>query len=205
MTTYTPKTTDEAVKKATGKTWKQWVQTLNKLGAKTMPHKEIVILLKEKNLIQSSWWRQEVTVQYEKMTGRRVLGETKDAGFQIGVQKSMDISAAKAWKLLTSSDGLKIWLGTIPKLTLKKGSTYATKEGTTGEIRSIEKNKRLRLTYQPKNFKKPSTLQIYLLETNKKCSVRFHQEKLPSKTMRATMKTHWQGVLKKLQTFYQSS
>ena len=35
---------EEAVRKATGKTWQQWGRLLDKDGCKTMPHKEIAEL-----------------------------------------------------------------------------------------------------------------------------------------------------------------
>lgn len=54
-----------AVKKTTGKTWDDWLAILDKEGAKTMAHKDIVQLLREKKYIKSVWWCQMVTVGYE--------------------------------------------------------------------------------------------------------------------------------------------
>jgi hypothetical protein len=59
------------------------------------------------------WWAQSVTVGYEHAKGRRVKGETADAGFQVGVQKMLPIDASTLWSLLVSADGLRLWLGDL--------------------------------------------------------------------------------------------
>jgi hypothetical protein len=59
-----------AVKKATGKDWKQWFTLLDKAGARKMPHKDIACLVYEKHQV-SGWWAQMVTVGYEQARGLR--------------------------------------------------------------------------------------------------------------------------------------
>ena len=219
-----PEIKDAAVKKATGKNWAEWFALLDKAGAKNWPHKQIAQWLRDQygeymlafrqaqghstvlrniNLGGSpratvEWWCQGVTVAYEKARGLRVLGETKDSGFEIGVQKTLELSPEEAWKFITSPQGLKIWLGEGVELKFEPGETYATKDGTIGQIRTIHEGERLRLTWQPKNWAKPSTLQIYFMPTGSKTSLRFHQEKLADAKTRAQMKQHWQKVLEKL-------
>ena len=58
------KISNEAVKKSTGKTLKEWFSILNKAGAKKMEHKQVAKLLHEKYKL-SGWWSQMVTVQLE--------------------------------------------------------------------------------------------------------------------------------------------
>jgi hypothetical protein len=58
---------DEAVRAKTGKTWGQWIATLDKAGARTMEHAEIASLLHEKFGVPG-WWTQMVTVGYERRT-----------------------------------------------------------------------------------------------------------------------------------------
>ena len=75
------KISDEAVKKSTGKTRKQWFSILNKNGAKKMEHKQVAKLLHEKFGL-SPWWSQMLTVQYEQEIKGRKKHE-KPEGFQI--------------------------------------------------------------------------------------------------------------------------
>jgi uncharacterized protein YndB with AHSA1/START domain len=201
---------DEAVKKATGKSWAQWFSLLDKAGAKDWPHKQIAQFLQENNYIKKGkewpanrsfsegWWGQSVTVGYEYQIGRRIKGQTKDSGFEIGVQKTLSMLPYEVWKLITSSKGVKVWLGETGELKFKPGERYQTKHGISGEIRTVRVSERMRLTWQPTGWDKPSTLQIYLTPATTGTSVLFHQEKLSDAKTRAKMKQHWQAVLNKL-------
>ena len=54
---------DDAVKKATGKTWTEWFTILDQAGAQKMNHRQIVTLLRDQHGV-GSWWQQMVTVGY---------------------------------------------------------------------------------------------------------------------------------------------
>ena len=68
---------------------------INDNGGAELDHKGIVALLQ--GSVASAWWRQMVTVGYEHATGRRVLGETADVGFQVGVQKTIPLGREALW------------------------------------------------------------------------------------------------------------
>ena len=78
-------------------------------------------LLQDKGYIRSGWWCQTIAVGYEYARGRRAVGQTKTAGFEIGVQKTFPISPEKAWELITGPTGRKIWLDNIPEIEFVKG------------------------------------------------------------------------------------
>src|SRR3954453_23675839 len=81
---------DEPVKKATGKTWLQWLKLLDAAGCKTMDHKQIVAVVSKQFAI-GPWWQQMVTVGYEKARGRQ-KGERPD-GFSFSLSKTIATSA----------------------------------------------------------------------------------------------------------------
>ena len=62
----------EAVARATGRAWDEWLKVLDRAGAKTMPHKEIALLLSRKFDVPD-WWSQMVTVGYEQARGLRAV------------------------------------------------------------------------------------------------------------------------------------
>ena len=198
MSAAKPRISDAAVRKATGKGWDEWFAVLDSEGADALPHKQIARLLYDKSYIASSWWCQMVTVEYERARGKRALGETESAGFEIGVQKTLPLSPQDAWNLFTQPEGLALWLGTVPCLRWEKGAAFATAEGTRGEIRSFTPGKHVRLTWQPPHFAAPSTLQVSLTPSGKKTALRFHQEKLASAAAREQMHAHWRDILQKL-------
>lgn len=185
----------EAAKRSTGLNWDEWLSVLDDAGAKNWAHKEIVAYLKENHDL-SPWWQQMVTVSYEKAKGRRVVGQTADAGFQVGVQKTVPVSIDEAWTLLISPKGITCWLGNIGRSILTEGKSYETDTGTNGEVRVVKPGNRVRLTWQKSGMKRPVTLQIALVERGPgKTSVRVHLEKLPSQKAREEMKGHWKNAL----------
>lgn len=61
---------DAAVKKATGKTWPQWLKALDAAGCRAMTHREIVAVVRDAHG-QGPWWQQMVAVGYERARGLR--------------------------------------------------------------------------------------------------------------------------------------
>ncbi len=79
---------DEAVKKATGRTWEQWFDLLKSLDAKNLPHKEIARALNQDYHVDG-WWAQSITVHFEKAIGRRVHGQIGEGNFQTSASKTL--------------------------------------------------------------------------------------------------------------------
>lgn len=195
------KISSEAVKKATGKGWDEWVSTLDKAGMAAKSHKEIAQWVyskygDEKKNGFGGWWSQGVTVGYEYAKGKRTVGETTQ-GVEIGVSRTIAKNAEELWNLATSKAGMNVWLGTFAEL--EPGTTYRTRDGATGEVRTVKEGSRIRLTWQPKDWAKPSTLQLYFEPKDGKTSLVFHHEKLPSLKERPKMKKHWQLALDRLE------
>lgn len=188
---------DAAVRKATGRDWAAWRHVLDQAGAQDWSHKQIVAHLSamEPPSNLSGWWQQTVAVGYEKLTGRRIVGQTADAGFQVGVQRTLPLSLSDAWRLVMSDDAIRDWLGDIGDVKLAVGTQYGAADGTTGEIRVIKPNDRVRLTRQTDDGS-PSTLQIALTPVGEnKTALRFHHERMRSATEREQMRQHWRAVL----------
>ncbi|GIN71907.1 hypothetical protein J14TS2_23820 [Bacillus sp. J14TS2] len=97
-----------------------------------------------------------------------IIGQTKTVGFQVGVRRTFPISQEKAWDLITSEEGLNLWLGENTGVILQPGQKYITKTGV-GEIRIVKPLQQLRLTWQKEGWKNPSTVQVRIIskETNK--------------------------------------
>lgn len=75
-----------------------------------------------------------------------ITGHTQDAGFQIGVWRTFDITPETAWSVLISPPGLSLWLGDLASLPEEKRVVYRTVDGTTGDIRAYEAVHHVRLT-----------------------------------------------------------
>lgn len=187
---------DEAVRAATGRSWEQWFETLDAAGALRWSHKRMVAFLVARGL-ETPWWQQMVSSTYERVRGIKQVGETADAGFQVGVQRSLPIGVEELWELLLSTEGLGLWLG-VQQLPCQRGQTYQGADGTVGEVRTFKAPQRLRLTWQPPHLERPTTLQLTLAcprNTRTRTTLRFHHERLADREQRERMRTHWRAVL----------
>jgi len=118
---YIPKISDAAVKKATGKTWKQWFVLLDKAGAQRMKHIDIARFIhknylggdKNKNISpdvakSGGWWSQIATVEYERSRGLRAVNQNA-SGFNVSVHGTFAMPVSKlfsAWRRRAPSEGL---------------------------------------------------------------------------------------------------
>jgi uncharacterized protein YndB with AHSA1/START domain len=123
------------------------------------------------------------------------VGKTKDAGWEIGVSRTVPFGAEAVWRLLTSERGTDIWLGAGASLVDEKGAPYETGDGTTGEVRSFRPLDRIRLTWQPPGWDHESTVQVAIRGDASKTMIRFHQERLADAAERERQRTHWTGVM----------
>ncbi|MBP2031159.1 uncharacterized protein YndB with AHSA1/START domain [Methanohalophilus levihalophilus] len=189
---------NEAIIKATEHDWVKWMDYLDSTHASDLPHKEIVALLQDDGGLGNAWWGQTITNTYEKYIGRRKTGEM-ETGFQIGVQKSFSIPLEDAWELITSAEGMKIWLGDAVKLEEK--AVYETKDGITGEIRIFKPDSHIRMTWKLPDWDKESTLQLRVIPKANSTAITFHQEGLKKESMREEMRQFWKEKLKLLSEF----
>jgi len=187
----------ESMREATGRGWAEWLEALDGAGAADWNHKEIVAYLERAHPeVSSGWWRQSITVGYEHGRGKRVVGETAGAGFQVGVQRSVASTAAEAWELITSRPGL--WLGEGASVAFDEGEQYEVppRNGApraSGEIRVVKPGNRLRMTWQPE--------ELTLSESGSgKTAIHAHLEKLPDADARAAMRTRWRAALERIAT-----
>jgi hypothetical protein len=124
---------DDAVKAKTGKTWPEWFAILDKAKATTMTHRDIVALLGAKHDV-GSWWRQMITVAYERARGMREKHQTSK-GFQMSSTKTIAAPSAALFDAWTDDARRRAWLGpaklTIRKTNAKKNVRITWKDGST--------------------------------------------------------------------------
>ena len=132
------------------------------------------------------------------MVANKIIGQTKDAGFQIGVRKTFAVPVELAWEFLFSSKGLSTWLGKLTIEDFELGKPYKTKEGIEGEVNVFKPYSHIRLTWKPKDWTNTSSLQIRVIDSKGKSTISFHQDRLLSSKQRDEMKTYWSKVIEKI-------
>ena len=84
---YEPQFSDEAVRRNTGRGYREWFAVLDEWGAAERPHGEIARWLSEQFGIPG-WWCQNVTVEYERARGLRPLRGDRDGTHNVSASKT---------------------------------------------------------------------------------------------------------------------
>lgn len=173
---------DAAVQKATGKNWAQWFAILDKAGARKMPHPEIAQLIGSKYKCPS-WWRQMVTVEYERARGIRAIHETT-SGFHAGRSITLGVPLGKLFDAWQDASARRRWLPD-PDFTIRKANA----------------NKSMRITW---GDGKTNIEAMFYSKGPKKSLLTVDVTKLPDAKAVAKWKTYWGGALGKLKALLEA-
>ncbi len=177
------KISNEAVKKSTGKVWKDWFLLLNKAGAKKMEHKDIAKLLYNKYAL-SGWWSQMVAVQYEQDVKGRKIHE-KPKGFQISKSFTVPFSLNKVYNAVSISSKRADWLQNL--------DFEVTKSTKNKSIRGkwIDRRTNIEFQFYPKK--------------NSKTQMVVQQSKIKSAKEAEKMKRYWGKQLYNLKKYLEKN
>ena len=127
---------------------------------------------------------------------RAEVGRTRDAGWQIGVSKTIDRPVEEVWSFLTSPTGVALWLGEDVTVPPERGAGYETAAGVRGETRGYRERDRIRLTWQPPDWAHDTTLQLAVTSAGEgRARLTVHQERLADAAERERQRRHWQAVV----------
>ena len=122
----------------------------------------------------------------------RPTGLTKDAGWQIGVSRTLPQPPSAVWEFVSGPEGLALWLGAGAgaELTPERGAPYRLADGTSGEVRGYRPGDRIRVT------RGTTTVQVAVTPSPSGTGtvLRLHQERLASQEERERQRAHWQDV-----------
>jgi hypothetical protein len=173
-----PGMSDAAVAAQTGKTWPEWLRTLDREDAAGMTHREIAEHLRKKHGMPS-WWTQMVTVGYERLKGRRLKGETA-AGFSISANRTIAVPVARLFAAWNDAAKRRSWL-----------------RGDKLEISTATASKSLRAAWAGG----PSRVAVMFYPKGaKKSSVAVEHMKLTGAKEAVKMKAYWAKQLDSLET-----
>lgn len=173
---------DAAVLKATGKNWAQWFAILDKAGARNMAHPEIARLIGSKYKCPS-WWRQMVTVEYERARRMRVIHETA-SGFHAGRSITLGVPLGKLFDAWQDAAARRRWLPD-PDFTIRKANA----------------NKSMRITWVDG---KTNVEAMFYSKGPRKSLLTVDVTRLPDAKAVATWKTYWSGALGKLKALLEA-
>lgn len=166
----------EAVIKATGKAWEDWLEVLDKAGAVKMPHKRIAAMVDEKFGVPG-WWSQMVTVGYEQARGLRAVHQKLD-GFSASASKTFRASLGRLYGAWNDPALRETWLPGAPL-----------------QVRRSTDGKSMRITWTLGN----SSVDVHFYAKGPdKSMVQVEHSKLPDAEAVAAQKAFWTEGLERL-------
>jgi len=105
-------TSEAAMRRATGQSHAEWFALLDAWGATGHSHTEIADWLAMTHGVPS-WWRQSITVDYERGRGMRGKHQMAD-GFSVSVTRTFDVDAERALAAFTDASIRARWLPDAP-------------------------------------------------------------------------------------------
>lgn len=103
-----PEIDDEAVRTATGRNWREWLDALSNASLEGKSHDEIVAWLDHEHSVPS-WWRQAIVMAFERSIGRRDRREMPD-GFEVEVEATFDCDREVVFELWSDEERRLRWL-----------------------------------------------------------------------------------------------
>ena len=100
---------DAPLEAKTGRTWEQWVRTLDQHDATRMAHPDIARLVSDTYGVQA-WWTQTVTVGYERIKGLRARGQRRDGTYEASKSRTFNVPVAELFDAWADAPVRKRWL-----------------------------------------------------------------------------------------------
>jgi uncharacterized protein YndB with AHSA1/START domain len=166
---------DEAVRKATGRGWTEWLTELDGAGAQTMRHREIVAMVSGHEGV-GPWWRQMVAVTYEQARGLCQVHE-KPEGFEVSASRTVAAPVSRLFEAWTEVSRRPHWLP----------------EPVT--VRRVITNRSLRLDWDEGAT---DVEVLFHAKDDSRTQVTVQHRKLPDAEAAARMKVFWKTALERL-------
>jgi len=165
---------DAAVRKATGRSWRDWVRVLDAAGAAEKPHREIARHVA--SLGVPSWWCQMVTVGYERIRGLRERGQRRSGRYTATKSRTFPVSVRVLFDAFANANARRRWLRT----------------GVA--VRSATRDKRMRLTWEDGSV----VLAGFVSKGAAKSSVAIEHQGLSDRSAADAVKKTWSDAFDRL-------
>jgi len=165
---------EAAISKATGRTWAEWVKTLDAVSAAEKPHRDIARYVA--SLGTPDWWSQTVTVGYERIRGLRDKGQRRGGGYEASKSRTFAVPVEKLFRAFANARTRARWLPA--KI----------------DVRSASPNKRMHVMWDDQ-----TTVELmFTKKSDRKSSVSVTHQKLADKSAAERMKSWWSDRLDSL-------
>jgi uncharacterized protein YndB with AHSA1/START domain len=198
------KITDETVRKRTGKSWSQWLRTLDRWGARKKTHKEIARHLGERHGLEP-WWSQVVAVRYERERAGRALHQRASGAYEVTVSRVIAAPLGRVFDCFLKPADLSKWFTRGAIVEPRVGGRYRNRDGDRGEFLAIRRPKRLRFTWENPRHAPGTVVDIAIAARGRgKISAALTHRKLRTRRDVTKMKEAWSWAMDSLRSYVET-
>jgi activator of HSP90 ATPase len=132
------------------------------------------------------------------MDNKKVVGLTKNVGFQFSITKTCAVSVDAAWDFLLSESGIAIWLGSINFDDFELNHPLTTKAGIEAKITIFKADSHLRLAWKPAHWENTSFIEIRVLNNKNRAKIGLLHTHMLSVAQRDEVKEYWTSVMHRI-------
>jgi len=103
---------DDAVRLQSGRSWSEWVETLDAFGGLEKPHHDVAAHVHALGV--PDWWAQTVTVGYERIRGLRQKGQRRSGAWEASKSKTFAVGVDRLFEACADEQLRGRWLGDVP-------------------------------------------------------------------------------------------
>ena len=160
---------DAVIQDKTGRTWPEWVNTLDTHDAAAMAHRDIALLVSQTYKVRP-WWTQAVAVGYERIKGLRAIGQRRDGSYEATKSRTFNVPADTLFDAWANQATRRRWL---------------SEAGV--KVRTATKPKSMRLAWPDGTIVAVG----FWPKSKTKCSVSVQHTKLPDSETADRLKQYW--------------
>jgi activator of HSP90 ATPase len=129
---------------------------------------------------------------------KKIIGLTKNVGFQFSITKTCPVSVDEAWDFLLSESGVSMWLGYINFDDFELNNSLITKAGIEAKITIFKADSHLRLAWKPAHWDNVSFIEIRVLTNGSRAKLGLLHTHMMSVAQREEVKAYWTKIFNKM-------
>jgi uncharacterized protein YndB with AHSA1/START domain len=192
-------TDDMACRTATGRTKVQWFEAIDASGADGRAG--IGKFLQGEKV--DPWWIGTLTVEFEAARGI-VEKDGRPRGYSICSTKTVDATAPRVFRALTTSADLAAWFGGGATIAAKEGGAIADRDGRLGQVTRVRPDKALAFTWDAAGFGEGSRVEVLVQPKGTKTGLVVNHTRIAARHDADELRGMWEGALQRLKAHLES-
>jgi uncharacterized protein YndB with AHSA1/START domain len=132
------------------------------------------------------------------MSEKKVVGLTKNVGFQFSITRTYAVSTDAVWDFLLSETGVSTWLGTINFDDFELGNSFTTAEGIEAKITIFKADSHLRLAWKPAHWGNNSFIEMRVFDAKGRAKIGLLHTFMIDAAQRAEVKAYWGKIFQEI-------